>query len=144
MSSVDATCPVSSGKILRWHAAGRVSPENNTKRKCRSSGKPSAHRPRLTSSNATGNARACFFPGNASLNNCRQPATLVTAGFWSRRLRSWIVNSRLLNRLQTRRHQREWPRAHTYHNENHGPVPCPLTYNCGVDESLRLRFTEEE
>ena len=121
--------PSSQGKILQWHAAGRVSPWSNNKRRCPSSGRPSAHRSRPSSSNATGNARACFFPGNASLNNCRQPATLGTANFWSRRLRSWIVNSRLLNRLRTRRHQSEWPLAHTSHNENHGPVRCPLTYN---------------
>ena len=139
-----ASNPLHRVKSLKWHAAGRVSLWSNNKRKCWSSGKPFAHRSRRKSSNATGNARACFFRGNASLNNCRQPATLVTARSWSRRLRSWIINSPLLNRLQTRRHQREWLRAHTSHNENHGPVPCPMTYNCGVDESLRLRFIEEE
>src|SRR6202158_3670604 len=33
MRSVDATCPVSSGKILRWHAAGRASPVNQQEEK---------------------------------------------------------------------------------------------------------------
>jgi hypothetical protein len=35
-------------------------------------------------------------------------------------------------------------RTHTPYNENLSPIRCHLTYNRGVDESLRLRFIEKE
>ncbi len=35
-------------------------------------------------------------------------------------------------------------RTHTCYNENRSRVRRQLTYNRGVDESLRLRFIEEE
>ncbi len=34
--------------------------------------------------------------------------------------------------------------SYTRDNENRSPVPNPLTYNRRADESLRLRFIEEE
>ena len=86
-------------RLLKWHAAGRVSLSNNSKRNARRSGRAVAHRSHPTTSNATGNAKVCFFPADASPNSCRPPVTLVTAECWKSPLRSWTVNYQCLEQV---------------------------------------------